>query len=311
MKTRALLLAASLFALASREARAQEPSPTPTPTPALTPSTAPTAETSVIQCPRCHPGHWWEEPTRPFISLRLDAGYLYLKPRFSFGYGKPFALWGGLDVVPLVTPDAAGGYSGLRLQIDWFEIRAGARYEHAFLRQFLSPKSSYDLIDLSEFTNHPSGYFDLEAEVGAAIPVGPGNVLVTGTVESIQGVTSGYYVFDETLHVVVDPPWVYRGRLGYALPFLPEKNARLGVVGEVIDIPNRQAQVFRAGFVATFDVDDHLQAIATVLAPIVTPDSLGLLGADYTELGIRYRWVTEHTHIPQELIPSGDTASAR
>jgi len=309
MKTHALRLAALLLVVASSPtALAQEPPLAPAPTPSRPP---PAPETATVECPRCHPGHWWEEPTRPFISLRLDAGYLYLKPRFSFGYGKPFTFWGGLDVAPLVTPDAAGGYSGLRLQVDWFEIRAGARYEHAFLRQFLSPKSSYDLIDLSEFTNHPSGYFDLEAEVGAAIPAGPGNVLVTGTVESIQGVTSGYYVFDETLHVVVNPPWVYRGRLGYAVRFLPEKNAQVGVVGEVIDIPNRQDQVYRAGFIATFDVDDHLQAIATVLAPIVTPDSLGLLGADYTELGIRYRWATEHTHIPQELIPSGDTASAR
>jgi hypothetical protein len=278
------------------------------------PAAAPPGAQTPLSCPQCFPGYWTGEPARPFVSLRLDAGYLYLKPRFSFGYGKPFSLWGGIDAVPFVTPDSAGGYGGLRLQIEWLEVRAGARYVHAFLHQFLAPKDSYSLVDLSEDTGHPSNYLDLDAELAAAIPVGPGSVLVTGTAKSIQRVPAGYYVYDETLRVVVSPPPVYRARLGYALPFMPENNARLGIVGEVLDIPDRNQRyerVYRAGVVATFDVDDHLQAIATVVFPVWSPDSLGFLGADYTELGIRYRWATGEVHVPHELIPSsGDTASA-
>src|SRR5208337_244368 len=108
-----------------------------------------------VQCPRCHPGHWTVDPARLFVALRLDGGYLYLKPRLSLGYGQPFTLWGGLEVVPLVTPDYAGGYSGLRFQAGWFELRGGARYVHAFLRQFLTPKASYNLVDIAEDTGHP------------------------------------------------------------------------------------------------------------------------------------------------------------
>jgi hypothetical protein len=278
--------------------------------PATSPAT-PTSREAWIQCPRCHPEYWTSEPARPFISLRLDAGYLYLKPRFSFGFGQPFALWGGVDAVPLVTPDAAGGYSGLHLQIDWFELRAGARFVHAFRHQFLTPKDSYSLVDLAQDTGHPSDYLGLEAEVAAAIPAGPGSVLVLGTASSIQLVPSGYYVYDETLRVVVGPPPVYRARVGYAVPFMPEDNARLGIVGEVLEIPERKAQVYRAGVVATFDIDDSLQAVAAVVVPFVGPDSLGFLGADYTELGIRYRWATGHATAPPELIPAPeDTATA-
>jgi hypothetical protein len=257
----------------------------------------------------CDPEHWSNCAPRPFISLRLDAGYLYVKPRFSFGYGKPFSVWGGLDAVPLVTPDSAGGYTGLRLQIDWFELRAGARYVHAFVHQFLSPKPSYGLVDLAEDTGHPSEYVDLEAEMTAAIPAGPGNVLVTATVSSIQLVPAGFDVYDETLRVVVSPPGVYRGRLGYALHLLKERNLRLGLVGELLEIPDRHAQVYRAGIVATFDVDDHFQAVANILLPVVGPDSLGFLGADYTELGIRYRWATGHAHIPTDVSPGSEMAS--
>jgi hypothetical protein len=303
-------LAAGILSTAGVGLVHADDTPAPAATPPATPA-APPGTDARLSCPTCIPGYWAEDPTRLFLSLRLDAGYLYLKPRFSLGYGKPFSLWGGIDAVPLATPDSAGGYGGLRLQIEWIELRAGARYVHAFVHQFLTPNQSYSLVDLAVDNGHPSNYLDLEAEVAAAIPVGPGRILVTGTASSIQRVPAGYYVYDETLRVVVAPPPVYRARLGYALPFMPENNARLGVVGEVLDIPDRNARVYRAGVVATFDIDDHLQAIATIIVPVWSPDSLGFLGADYTELGIRYRWATGEVHVPRELIPSsGETAIA-
>ncbi|HEY1954233.1 MAG TPA: hypothetical protein VGH28_01435 [Polyangiaceae bacterium] len=261
------------------------------------PELAPTPE------PIVEPGHWTGEPARPFVSLRLDLGYLYAKPRFSFGYGKPFSVWGGLDLVPFATPDSAGGYSGLRMQLGWFELRAGARFVHSFSRQYLTPKASYDLLDLAENTGRPANYVGLEAEASAAIPAGPGNILALFTASSVQLVPAGAYVYDETLRVVISPPPVYRGRLGYSLIVGKEGIARIGLVGEVIEIPDRAAQVYRAGFIGSFDIDDHLQLIATVLVPVYGPDSLGLLGADYTELGIRYRWASGHAHVPHERIP--------
>ncbi len=274
------------------------------------PAPAPDTHEAWIQCPRCHPSHWTTEEARPFVSLRIDAGYLYFKPRLSFGYGKPFALWAGIDVAPLATPDYAGGYSGLRLQLPWFDIRAGARAVHAFLHQFLKQQDSYTLVDLAEITGHATNYLDFEAELAGAIPLGPGSILLLATASAIQSVPTGYDVYDENLRVIVRPPPVYRARAGYALRFLPEKNAQVALVGEVLEIPDRKTQVVRAGLVATFDIDDDFQAIATLVAPIVSPDSIGLAGADYTELGIRYRWATGHSHSPQERIPDEITAIA-
>jgi hypothetical protein len=98
---------------------------------------------------------------------------------------------------------------------------------------------------------------------------------------------------------------VYRARVGYSLILGHEGIARVGLVGEVIDIPDRNAQVYRAGFIGSFDIDDHLQLIATILIPVYGPDSLGLLGADYTEIGIRYRWATGHSHARERIPGSG------
>jgi hypothetical protein len=55
--------------------------------------------------------------------------------------------------------------------------------------------------------------------------------------------------------------------------------------------------------IASFEVDDHLSLFMNVLVPIVSPDSLGLLGADYTEIGLRWRWASGHKHVPAEHIP--------
>ena len=229
MQRAALACALAVFTVAS-STLADEPLPFP----GISPGNEPVVE----------PGHWTLDPGRPFIALRADLGYLYFKPRFSFGYGKPFTLWGGLDVVPFVTPDTAGGYGGLRLQLDWFEIRAGARFVHAFSRQYLTPQPTYSIVDLAENTGHPSDYLALEVEASAAIPAGPGDILALATVSSIQFVPAGYNVFDETLHVVVSPPAVYRQRLGYSLILGRERIARLGLVGEVIEMsPTATLQV--------------------------------------------------------------------
>jgi hypothetical protein len=295
VSSRTLTLAATLVAVTTAgAARADEPATT---------SATPATNEAWIQCPRCHPEHWAGEPARPFVALRADAGYLYLKPRLWLGYGKPFSIWAGIEAVPLVTPDYAGGFGGLHFQVDWLELRASARYVHAFNRQFLSPMPSYNLVDLAQDTGHPANYVDFEVELSAAVPAGPGNLLMLGTASSIQLVTAGYYVYDEALRVVVSPPPVYRARVGYALPFLPEQNLHVGFIGEVIEIPDRNDRVYRAGITASFDVDDHLQGIATIAIPVAGPDSLGFLGADYSELGIRYRWASGHSDAPQELVP--------
>jgi hypothetical protein len=296
MKPFTILVA--LLLLTARSARAEDIAPpdAPLPFPGIAQGALPTMT----------PGHWAGETARLFMSLRFDLGYLYLKPLVSFGYGKPFYAWAGIDIAPFITPDEGGGYSGLRLQLDWFEIRAGGRFVHAFTRDYLRPQPSYTLVDLYEAAGRPVNYLDLEAEASAAIPAGPGNILALFTVESIQLAPAGTEVFDETLHVIVSPPPVYRARLGYSLILGREHAGRLGLLAEDIEIPDREARVIRVGVTGSFDIDDHLQFVATVLIPVYGPDSLGLLGADYTELGLRYRWATGQSHIPQPLGPASE-----
>src|SRR5271166_708548 len=99
MRTCVLALAGVLAATSTAPALADEPAPTP----------APESRDTWIQCPRCHPAHWTGEPSRTFLSLTMDTGYLYPKRRWSRGYGRPFALWRGVYATPIITPDYTGG----------------------------------------------------------------------------------------------------------------------------------------------------------------------------------------------------------
>jgi hypothetical protein len=234
-----------------------------------------------------------EGAVRPFVATTIDLGYLYLRPRISAGYGIPFKLWAGMDLNLIAQSSGLGAYSGLRFQIPWFDLRLGARGFYAFNHTFLPPQAHYDSADLNLATGNAARYLTLEAELSGGIPAGPGNVLLILTASGVLGVPSGMFVYEETLRVITDPPMIYRARTGYALSFGRLGNAHLGVVGDFLVLPKREAFVFRAGFVASFAIDDHLEALALLLIPIVSPDSIGILGGDYGELGLRYRWASK------------------
>jgi hypothetical protein len=255
---------------------------------------APPSAEAPLQVPVMQKGHWDRGNMRLFAATTIDLGYLYLRPRLTLGYGKPFVLWGGLDVNPIATSSGLGAYAGLRVQIPWFDLRAGARGFRAFEHHFLPPQDSYNTVDLQNVMGSNSLYVTLEAELSGAFPLGPGSVLLVLTASSVQGVPSGLYVYEETLRVITNPPAIYRARTGYALRLGSEGNARVGVVGEVLDLPGRSELLYRAGMVASFSIDDHLEALGLLVFPVVSRDSLGIAGGDFAELGIRYRWATGH-----------------
>lgn len=243
--------------------------------------------------PVVHPGYWQRGDPRPFVSSTIDVGYLYLRPRLSLGYGEPFSTWAGIDANPIFTSTGVGGYGGIRLQIPWFDLRAGARPFYAFQHTFLPPQPSYTTTDLDTVTGANAKYVTLETELSGGIPAGPGAILLVLTASSVQGVPAGMYVYEETLRVITNPPAIYRARTGYALRLGAEGAAKVGLVGEVLDLPGRGDQVWRAGVVASFAIDDHLEAVGLLVLPVKSPDSIGIAGGDFGELGLRYRWATE------------------
>lgn len=237
---------------------------------------------------------WNEGAPRLFGAVLVDAGYLYLRPRGQVGYGMPFKTWAGLEANPILVNGGVGAYGGLRLAWDYADLRVGVRHFAAFQHAFLLPKDSFDRLDLDRTDQRKARFTTIEAELNVAIPVGPGDVLATASASDVEGVPEGSYVFEETLRVIVDPPFVWRARAGYVFRFGANDHFSLGPVVDVLDVPRRDDSLtVRAGPVMRIQLSRHFDVRGSFVTTIASPDRLGLVGGDFTELGVRYRTATE------------------
>ena len=236
---------------------------------------------------------WNEGRPRTFLATTLDVGWTYLRPRASLGYGKPFVSWFGIDANPIVSGNGLGMYGGLRLALPRFDLRVGPRYVRAFNRNYLNKQNSYNRLDLDSTIGDPAAVLTFEAEFEASVPAGPGDIIGLGSVSYVTGVPKGQLVFEETLRVIVNPPLVWRGRLGYVVRFGSARQHSLGVVAELLDVPGRDdSKTMRAGPVVRIVLSRRVEVRGSFVPTIVSPDHLGLVGGDFTELGFRYRWAT-------------------
>jgi hypothetical protein len=237
---------------------------------------------------------WSEGQTRLFLATTLDVGWTYLRPRASVGYGKPFGTWFGIDVNPIISGNGLGAYGGLRLALPRVDLRVGPRYMAAFNRNYLNPQTSYNRQDLDSTVGNPSRVLTFEAELEASVPAGPGDIIGLGSVSYVTGVPDGQYVFEETLRMIVNPPLVWRARLGYVFRFGSFRQHSLGLVADGLDVPGRDdSKTFRAGPIIRIVLSRRVEVRGSFVPTIISPDHLGLIGGDFTELGFRYRWATE------------------
>ena len=100
--------------------------------------------------------------------------------------------------------------------------------------------------------------------------------------------------FEETLHVVVRPPTVWRARGGYAIRLGSHDQHSIGLVADFLDVPKREdSRTIRVGPIARMVLSRRVELRASFVIPIVSPDNLKLVGGDFGELGVRYRWASE------------------
>ncbi len=233
-----------------------------------------------------------EVTNRSFVAGSIDMGFLYLRPRFSFGYGTPFGRWVGVDLNPIASTIGLGAYGGVRLALPQVNLRVGARYYSAFQRSYLTPSTIYTRIDIEDQSGDPSHYLSVEGELSGDLPAGPGKFTAEVAATAVLLVPEGFYVFEETLRTVVAPPWVGRARVGYRFVFGPEGSLQVGPVFEVVWVPGRDYVALRAGLTVRLPLWKSLELRATLVPPISSRDRLGTHGGDTFLLGIRWRWAS-------------------
>lgn len=245
---------------------------------------------------------WSQQPSRWFGALEFDTGFLYVRPRLELGYGRPHAVWLGLEMNPIFSEEGLAAYAGLRAALPYLSVRAGGRAWYTFYRSFLAPRDSYTVEQIELRQGPRSRFLTWEAEAALSVPLGPGTVLSELAGSYVSGVDEGYYVYEETLRVVAEPPWIWRARAGYLWGGVPwhllgtaadrENTVQLGPVLELVGVPRRGALVLRAGGLVRIRLAGDLEARGTFIPALATPDALGARGGDAFLLGIRYRWAS-------------------
>jgi hypothetical protein len=237
---------------------------------------------------------WGELPARTFVATAIDVGFVYARPRVSLGYGKPFTSWVGIDANPIASSAGLGVYGGLRFEIPHVDLRVGPRYFSAFQHTYLATQDSYSRLELETAGGSRARTLTYEAELDASIPLGPGALLARGSVSYVTGVPADMSVFEETLHVMVTPPLVWRARAGYALRLGRYSQHSIGFVVDVLDVPKRDdSETWRMGPVLRLVLSRRVEVRGSFVVTVSSPDRIGLVGGDFTELGVRYRWASE------------------
>jgi hypothetical protein len=282
----ALALASCLLlSLAPRAALAQDPSDIPP---------------SQVEPPAVQGGldlatklpFWGSGDPRPFASATLEAGILYYRTTMALGYGKPHWSWVGIEGYGSIAPSGVSDYIGAHASFPIIDARVGVRYSFSTNQYFLRPQDTYTREETEYRLGPRSRYYVLEAELSGSIEGAGGTFFAVATGYAVLGGPRDYFLYEELLHVVMDPPYLFRARAGYLVDFTWEATLKVGGAAEFVAAPGRGALTARAGPVMSVALTHHLDAVGAIMIVLASPDSLGLLGADLGTLGLRYRWAT-------------------
>lgn len=250
---------------------------------------------------------WGFAPSRWFVATSVDLGFIYGRPRVSLGYGKPFTKWVGVDVNPVFNGGGVGVYGGGRVELPFVDVRFGTRYWWLFGNWFLPIQDQYSRLDIERERGDKARVLTHEAEVDFSIPVGPGNFLARGSISYIANLEDGQAVFEPQLRVIARRGIVWRGRGGYAVRFGKYHQHSLGVVADVLDVPKREdSRTVRVGPIIRFVLSRRVDLRGSFVVTVLSPDKIGLVGGDFTELGVRYRWASEPSTGKPEPPPPAD-----
>jgi hypothetical protein len=245
--------------------------------------------------------YWELGRPRWFLGTVLDAGYAYVRPRFIAGYGQPYWRWIGLETYPLASLSGIGHYLGLAAGVPRLTLRLGGRYTYPFSRFYLEEKDSFTRNDIDIEDGPKAKYLALEAELVGTVPLGVGSLFAVLSGYRISFTEEGFYLYEESLRTIMEPPYIWRARLGYLLSFGRDGAIRVGPVAEVIGLPGRDELVIRGGLIGSVLISAHFEAQASLIPVLVSPDTLGLAGGDFGQLGIRFRWATDSTPDPERV----------
>jgi hypothetical protein len=132
----------------------------------------------------------------------------------------------------------------------------------------------------------------VDGELYGDVPLPIGKLGLLASAHGILGVQDDHFVFEEGLRVIADPPLLWRARMTYLTGIVEPPTFRVGGIVEVMGNPMREAFWIRTGPAIAISLTHHLEAVGVAALTLLSPDEIGLAGADLGQIGLRYRWAT-------------------
>ncbi len=282
---------AGVLGVGARTAAAQVPAPTPAA--AAEPSAV--SETATVTArPKVFRSRYWEDaPVRPFLAATMESGMFSLKTQLAAGYGRPFDSFVGIEGYAKISTGALSEAVGVRAALPWIQAGVALRYTTALARDYLEPKDSYTRHDAELNIGQSAHDAALDADLSLRLTVPFGKLALAGNWSYVVAVPDGYYLFEESVRAIIDPPHVLRGRAAYELEVGNDGFVYIGPLVDALYNPGRNAVFLRVGPTARVALSPRLEAFGTLTFLVTSPDELGLLGGDATQIGLRFRWATD------------------
>ena len=236
--------------------------------------------------------YWGAGPPRFFASVMFETAGISVRDELAVGYGRPHHTWAGLQIDNKLSLSSLTFFGGVRAVAPWGSVKFGPRFVTA-ANQKLIPEADVvtkTMLDAGEGLR--SKYLSLDAEASFSIPLPFGAIGLLATGYGLVSVEDDHYVFEDSLRVVIEPPFVGRFRASYLAPIGSPATLKIGALAELIYNPGREYFNVRLGPAVAVSLTHHLEAVASVALSVYNPDEIGVAGADLGQIGLRYRWAT-------------------
>ncbi len=236
--------------------------------------------------------YWAAGQPRPFVGAVFDTGGVSARTELDLGYGRPHYLWAGGEISSSLSLRGLTMFTGARAVAPFGSLRAGARYVAMIQQRYVEPSTQITRPDLDTDVGERSRYLSIDGEVQFEIPLPLGKIGAVASVHGLLGVPDDAFVFEDALRVIADDPVIWRARAQYLAGIGEPATFRVGGIVEVMGNPTREAFWVRTGPAVSVSLTHHLEAIGVAAFTLLSPDEIGLAGADLGQIGLRYRWAT-------------------
>jgi hypothetical protein len=236
--------------------------------------------------------YWSAGDPRPFFAAVFDFGGISGRVEADLGYGKPHYAWAGLETGASLSLRGVTEYAGMKTSLPFGFIRLAGRFFEATSQKLIVPRPVITRAMLDVSDGPRSSYGAIDGEVSFDIPLPVGAIGVLASAHGIFPTQDNFYVFEESLRVVTEAPFLWRGRLSYLAGIGDPPTLRVGGVAEFVHDPSRDAVTLRTGPAVAVSLTHHLEAVGVAAFTFFGPDEIGLAGADLGQISLRYRWAT-------------------